>query len=290
MSVKSYFKRGLKFITTGIPSKQVFAQVSILAPNELLKGRVALVTGGTSGIGYEIAKSFLNAGAVVIITGRSKERIEKARMELDLAAKGRILGIVLDNTNVSDFKAKLNEIISMLNGKKLDILVNNAGIRGAHIAKATEEEYDNVMDTNLKGTFFLTQIVAKYMIEEHISGNILNISSSSSIRPALSAYHMSKWAVRGLTEGLARALAPYNICVNAIAPGPTATPMLCGDNNSSDVAHPRNLLGRFILPSEIGNIAVILVSNMSRSIIGDTIYMSGGGGIITNEDVDFIFQ
>lgn len=290
MSVKSYLKRGLRFITTGIPSKQVFAQVSTLAPNELLKDRVALVTGGTSGIGYEIAKSFLNAGAVVIITGRSKERIEKARMELDLAAKGRILGIVLDNTKVSDFKDKLNEIIRMLNGKKLDILVNNAGIRGAHIAKATEEEYDNVMDTNLKGTFFLTKLVAKYMIAEHVNGNILNISSSSSIRPALSAYHMSKWAVRGLTEGLARALAPYNICVNAIAPGPTATPMLRGNNNSDDVAHSRNLLGRFILPSEIGNMAVILVSNMSRSIIGDTIYMSGGGGIITNEDVDYNFE
>ena len=145
------------------------------------------------------------------------------------------------------------------------------------------------MDTNAKGTFFLTQLFAKYMIENEIKGNILNISSASSIRPATSAYHMSKWAIRGLTMGLARSLAPHGIVVNSIAPGPTATPMLMNGDNGGNMFHTRNLLGRYALPQEIGNMAVILISDMSRTVIGDTLFMSGGGGIITNEDVEFNF-
>ena len=135
----------------------------------------------------------------------------------------------------------------------------------------------------------MIQQVAKDMIKNKIQGNILNIASASSMRPAISAYHISKWGIRGLTEGLARSLAPYGICVNAIAPGPTATPMLGKNEEDNDIGHPRNLLGRYATPEEIANMAVILVSDMSRTIIGDMIFMSGGGGIITNEDVDFNF-
>lgn len=291
MSVKSYLSRGLKFIVKGVPEVKTYPKVSTLAPSELLKGRVALITGGTSGIGFEIAKAFVEAGATVVITGRTKERIKKACTSIDEAVsnKGRIYGMEMDNKNVSLFQSKFQEALNVLSGLKIDILVNNAGQRGGYISNATESEYDDIMDTNAKGTFFLTQLVAKYMIDNEIKGNILNISSSSSIRPATSVYHMSKWAIRGLTMGLARSLAPYGIVVNAIAPGPTATPMLMSDDRGGDVSHPRNLLGRYALPAEIGNMAVIMVSDMSRTIIGDTLFMSGGGGIITNEDVDFKF-
>lgn len=291
MSVKSYLSRGLKFIVKGVPEVKTYPKVSTLAPSELLKGRVALITGGTSGIGFEIAKAFVEAGATVVITGRTKERIKKACTSIDEAVsnKGRIYGMEMDNKNVSLFQSKFQEALNVLNGLKIDILVNNAGQRGGYISNATESEYDDIMDTNAKGTFFLTQLVAKYMINEGIKGNILNISSASSLRPAISAYHMSKWAIRGLTMGLARSLAPHGIVVNAIAPGPTATPMLMNDNNDGNMVHARNLLGRYALPQEIGNMAVILASDMSRTVIGDTLFMSGGGGIITNEDVDFKF-
>lgn len=291
MSVKSYLSRGLKFIVKGVPEVKTYPKVSTLAPSELLKGRVALITGGTSGIGFEIAKAFVEAGATVLITGRTKVRIKKACTSIDEAVsnKGRIYGMEMDNKNVSLFQSKFQEALNVLNGLKIDILVNNAGQRGGYISNATESEYDDIMDTNAKGTFFLTQLVAKYMINEGIKGNILNISSASSLRPAISAYHMSKWAIRGLTMGLARSLAPHGIVVNAIAPGPTATPMLMSDDRGGDVSHPRNLLGRYALPAEIGNMAVILVSDMSRTIIGDTLFMSGGSGVITNEDVDFNF-
>lgn len=291
MSVKSYLKRGLKFVISGIPEVKTYPRVSLLSPNELLLGRYALVTGGTSGIGFEIAKSFVEAGATVVITGRTLDRVVKACTEINTLAhnKGKIFGIEMNNKNVPAFQEKFREVLDLIGGAKLDILVNNAGMRGGFISNATEEEYDNIMDTNAKGTFFLTQLVAKYMIKEGIKGNILNITSASSIRPAISAYHMSKWAIRGLTQGLARSLAPHNIVVNAIAPGPTATPMLLQEDTEGNMSHDRNLLGRYALPEEIGNMAVIMVSDMSRTIIGDTIFMSGGGGIVTNEDVDFNF-
>lgn len=293
MSVKSILKRGFKYIVSGVPQKKVYPRIVCLPYNDLLKERVALITGGTSGIGLSIAKAFINSGATVVITGRSRERLDKA---CDTIRHGNsdsceVYGIVLDNQKVSDYKNKFNEIQKLIGDKKIDILVNNAGQRGGYISNASEEEYDEIMNTNTKGTFFMTQLVAHYMVDNGIKGNILNISSSSSVRPAVSAYHMSKWAIKGFTEGVARSLAPYGICVNAIAPGPTATPMLNKDGGANDdISHPRSLLGRYVTPEEIANMAVILVSDMSRTIIGDTIFMSGGSGIITNEDVTFKFK
>lgn len=293
MSVRRKLLRGLKLLITGQQIKRVYPQIVTLPHNRLLEGRTALVTGGTSGIGKEIARSFVNAGASVIITGRSIQRIEESCEEIkksSLADNAMIWGVVLDNKQVNQFNSSFRKIQEKLHGRNIDILVNNAGVRGGHITNATEDEYDNIMDTNLKGVFFLTQLIAKDMIAHNVQGNVLNIASASSIRPAVSAYHISKWGIRGLTEGLARSLAPHGIVVNAIAPGPTATPMLNKNASDKDVSHQRNLLGRYATPEEIANMAVILVSDMSRTIIGDTIYMSGGGGIITNEDVDFKFN
>jgi NAD(P)-dependent dehydrogenase (short-subunit alcohol dehydrogenase family) len=123
------------------------------------------------------------------------------------------------------------------------------------------------MDTNLKGVFFLSREIARHMIQNGVHGNILNIASSSSIRPAISAYMLSKWGVRGLTEGLARLLVKHNIVVNAIAPGPTATPMI--DVNSENIYRGESLIGRCVTPEEIAQMSVMLVSDSCRSIIGD---------------------
>lgn len=293
MSVKRNLLRGLKLLVTGQQIQKVYPQIITLPPNQLLKGRTALVTGGTSGIGKEIARAFINAGATVVITGRSIQRIDETCEEIKATCSANdktIWGIVLDNKQVNQFESSLRKIRERLSGRNIDILVNNAGVRGGHIAHTTEEEYDNIMDTNLKGVFFLTQLIAKDMIAKKVQGNILNISSASSVRPAVSAYHISKWGIKGMTEGLALSLAPYGIVVNAIAPGPTATPMLNKTDNDKNISHQRSLIGRYATPVEIANMAVILVSDMSRTIIGDTIFMSGGSGIITNKDVDFKFN
>lgn len=263
------------------------AHVIDLSPNDLLKNKTALITGGTSGIGFAIAKAFLKSGATVIITGRSVDRIEKSIKELS-DSRNEIYGIVLDNTDISSFEGKLNDILSMLNGRKLDILVNNAGINNPHSIKdVIEKEYDDIMNTNLKGTYFLSQIVGRYMRDNKVHGHILNIASSSSLRPAVAPYALSKWGLRGLTLGLAKAFIPYNIIVNGLAPGPTATPMMM--NDASHIEHPNLPLGRYIMPEEIANMAVVLCSDMSCAVVGDIVYMTGGAGLVSLEGDNYNF-
>lgn len=114
------------------------------------------------------------------------------------------------------------------------------------------------------------------MIENKIKGSILNISSSSALRPARSAYVVSKWGVRGLTEGMAQKLAPYWITVNALAPGSTNTGMMVEHLTEGKVQAINSPTGRLISPKEIANIAVVLSSDLGKMIMGDTVYMTGG--------------
>lgn len=266
------------------PRIVVQANIMQLAPNELLKNRYALITGGSSGIGYAIAEAYIKSGAKVVITGRSETKLNDAVSKL--SAFGECSGIVLDITKVDILETQFESALSKYG--RIDILVNNAGISGARIGNATEEEWNQVLDTNLKGVFFLSQIVGKYMRDNQIHGNILNISSASSIRPAACAYTISKWGIRGFTTGLARTLLPYDIVVNALAPGPTATPLLKKES-SENIALQNTPSGRYALPIEIANMAVVLVSDMSRLIVGDTVFMTGGAGNINNGDIDYDF-
>lgn len=265
------------------------ANIVSLTPNQLLQNRCAIITGGTSGIGYAIAKSFLQAGAIVIITGRSQQRIDKACSELSIY--GSVLGYVLDNTQVSSFDNALTDIRNMVSDKAkcIDILVNNAGIgTGLPMPNTTETDWNATMDTNLKGTYFLSQSFGKYLKDNKIHGNILNITSSSSLRFGTTPYVISKWGIRSLTLGLAKALAPYGITVNAVAPGPTATPML-HTSFEQNLTLPYSPIKRFILPEEIANAAVFMVSDMGKAAVGDTLYMTGGAGILTQDDVSYNF-
>lgn len=288
MSIKKYLKRAFVFLLHGIPERHVIANITKLAPNEMLKGRTALITGATSGIGFEIAKSYLEAGAKVIITGRDKDRIQHACSLLKSIHQNYIVhGIQMNNCDVPIFKEKLEEMLRWKDINQIDILVNKAGVLGGDIRDTTETEYDNIVNTNLKGVFFLSQMIGHYYKEQHIEGNILNIASSSSLRPAASAYTITKWGIRGLTLGLAKILTPYGIIVNGIAPGPTATRMIFKESNT-DIAF-KNPIGRCAMPEEIANMAVFLVSNMGRSIVGDIIYMTGGSGLITLDDVNYEF-
>ncbi len=287
-SILHFFYRGFQYMISGVPNHIVNVSVVSLASSELLKGRCALITGGTSGIGFEIAKAFINAGGTVVITGRSQDRIDAALAKLH---KGKSFGLVLDNTNVGSFENKFTELLNILNRvniHQIDILVNNAGVNGKGMPNATEEEYDKILDTNLKGVFFLSQMFGKYLVRNNIKGNILNIASASSLRPADSAYSITKWGVRGLTLGLAKALGSVGVTVNGIAPGPTATPMLNKSDNSN-VNLSRIPLGRYIMPEEIANMAVYLVSDMGRSIMGELIYMTGGAANLTYDDVKYGF-
>ena len=287
MNIKNKIKHLVSFLLHGEPT-QVTAKVVSLAPSDLLKNRCALITGGTSGIGISVAEAYLKAGiSAVVITGRKQEKIDAACKKL--SKFGTCLGFVMDNTKVGAFSETFENMQNALQQKGIsgiDILVNNAGVLGAIIPNAKEEDYDKILDTNLKGVFFLTQFFCNYMVKNNIKGNVLNIASSSSLRPAISAYTVSKWGLRGLTLGFARSYAKFGITINGLAPGPTATPMLM-HNGNKNLLNEQIPLGRYALPEEIANMAVFLVSDMGHSIIGDIVYMTGGAGLVSYEDVNY---
>lgn len=276
------------------PPSVINCDIKLVHSQQLLAGRCALITGGTSGIGYSIAKSFLLAGSAVIITGRNPDKLYSAISKLKEFADDntKIMGYSLDSSAPEKFEDAFNQMKKMTEGvegtRYIDILVNNAGVNASRMPNARIDEYNKVMDTNLRGAFFLSQIFGKYMVSHNIKGNILNIASASSLRPADSAYTLSKWGLRGLTLGMAKALGSYGITVNGIAPGPTATPMMM-KNSNSNISLDRIPLGRYITPEEIAAMAVMLVSDMGRSVMGDLVYMTGGAGLLTYDDVQYSF-
>lgn len=259
----------------------------------LLEGRTALVTGGTSGIGLAIAEAFTRNGASVVVTGRSRARVDAAAETIGsgAAADLGVAGIVLDSSTDEQaaFDAALEEAEAAV-GRPLDILVNNAGvIAGGSMPNCSMDGFNLTIDTNLRGAYFLSQSFARRLVGAGRKGNILNVCSSSSLRPAISPYTVSKWGLRGLTLGLAKILAPRGVVVNGIAPGPTATPMLMPDGDDN-LVHPGVPTGRYATPEEIANMAVILVSDLSRMVVGDIVYMTGGCGNLTYDDMSYEFR
>ncbi len=242
-----------------------------------LQGKTALITGGTSGIGLAIAETFLQCGCQVIVAGSSQKKLDKVKTDW----QDKIQTIKIDVCDVQGMEEKVAVAASLARHGQIDILVNSAGI-GSKLSylDMTEAEFDKVLSINLKGTYFMSQAVAKHMIERKIQGHILNVSSASSIRPAWSPYHISKWGIRGLTIGLADLLLPYGIVVNAIAPGPVATPLL-GKQIGDSIGNPINPAGRYATPREIAELAVFMVGRTGDLIVGSSFFITGGGGIIS---------
>ena len=250
--------------------------VTALPQSTLLKNKVALIVGGTGGIGIAIAQKFLADGCSVIITGTSLKSVENGlkKIESENAA-----GITLDMKSVKEFNQKVEEACNIFG--KINILVNCAGLNDpSSFLEVTEEIYDRIMNVNTKGVYFLTQAVAKYMIKNEIKGHILNISSASALRPASTPYTISKCAISSMTKGFADMLIKYGITVNAIAPGPVATEMV-GMTDLSDISHNTCPAGRYALPDEIANLAEYMVSDQGNLIVGETVYITGGSGTIS---------
>lgn len=262
----SFFPRPVKYLPVYVP----------VLESELLKDRVALVTGGTGGIGFAIAEAYLKAGARVIIAGRNEQRLAEAVEKLKQI--GEVLSIVLDVLKPESFQTALDTI------GRFDILVNNAGYVGGGWFGCTEVvEYEKTLDTNLKGTYFLSQAVSKQWIQNGIKGNILNVCSASSLRPGNSPYILSKWGLRTLTVGMARDLICHGIVVNGIAPGCTNTPQFC-DENRCDITNKRNPTHRLVTMQEVANLSVVMVSALAKMVVGDILYVTGGGAITTFDD------
>lgn len=239
----------------------------------ILEGKEALITGGSSGIGLAVAKKMIQCGAKVTIIGRDPEKTDNVAKELGCSY------LLLDLTDTHELISKIREFLV---NRKLDILVNSAGVTDKEEwLEKTPENFDMVLNTNLKAAYFMSQTVARHMLENKIEGHILNVSSSSSMRPSWGPYQLSKRALNGMTLGFAKRLAPYGITVNGLAPGVTMTPMA-----SNFVDDPENLayfnpIRRAETPEEIANLAIFLTSNLGTSIVGDTVMISGGSGILS---------
>lgn len=243
----------------------------------MLEGKIAVVTGGTRGIGYAIVKKFLENGAKVILFGSKEESVNKAMEELKKENSSYIVdGAWPKLENLESVQNIFDDIVSKYG--KIDILVNNAGISAMDkIYDYKEEEFDKIMDLNVKSVFNCSRAVVSYM-KENGGGVILNTSSMVSIygQPSGCGYPASKFAVNGLTKSLARELGKDNIRVNAVAPGVTLTDMM--KNVPESVIEPiiKGIpLGRIGTPEDIANAFLFLASDMASYITGVVLSVDG---------------
>lgn len=242
-----------------------------------LQGKVVLITGGTGGIGYAVAETAINSGAKVILSGTNEQKLSEYCKKLGVNSKPLKMNIA----DVGGIVNSINEAIHLFPENKIDILINAAGTHGDWDFMAPNEvEFDKVMSINVKGMYFVSNAVARHMMDNNIKGHILNISSSSALRPAYTPYQISKWAVNGITRGLADYLLPHGIIVSGLAPGPTATDMIKkdGDDNLYYENQPSR---RYMTAQEVANLAIFMVSQNGDMIVGDTFYITGGSGIIS---------
>lgn len=239
-----------------------------------LEGKVALVIGGSGGIGSAIAKTFIENGCKVIITGTNEEKMSSF---INSNNPDYVKSVLLNTSHISEIKSAILKAHELFG--PISIMVYSAGVHCKDtFGKIKESTWDNVMNVNLKGMYFSCQYFSEYLIENNIKGHILNIGSASSGKPGWTPYEISKCGVKSLTLGFADKLVQKGIVVNSIAPGPVATPMLHMTNDN--ITWEGNPSGRMCTPEEIANIAVMMVSSMGDMIVGDTYYVSGGSGTI----------
>jgi NAD(P)-dependent dehydrogenase (short-subunit alcohol dehydrogenase family) len=184
-----------------------------------LRGQVAFITGATSGFGERFAEILSEAGAKVVITGRRESRLIAVKEKIEKAG-GTCVVIPLDVTNVAQIKAVVAQAERLAG--PISILVNNAGLNiQSSVVSLTEADYDTIMNTNVKGMYFVAQAVAARMIEHKLKGRIVNVASIGALKPlpGLVTYSMSKAAVGMMTKGMAREWARSHIAVNAVCPG-----------------------------------------------------------------------
>lgn len=240
----------------------------------MLEGKVAVVTGGTRGIGYAIVEKFLENGAQVILFGTRKETVNKA-LETLRKKYSKVDGFYPKLTDEKELSSVFQQIKDTYG--HIDILVNNAGISSkTKLEDYTEEEYDKVSDLNIKSVFTCSKVILPYLKET--KGVILNTSSMVSIygQPSGVMYPTSKFAVNGMTKSLARELAPFGIRVNAVAPGIIETDMV--RSLPKEMIEPLIQtipLGRIGKPEDIANAFVFLASDMASYITGVVLSVDG---------------
>jgi NAD(P)-dependent dehydrogenase (short-subunit alcohol dehydrogenase family) len=260
----------------------------------LLKDKVAIVTGGAKGIGRGICLKFASEGCSVAVTDLNLESAREVADEIK-ATGGKALAIGADVSDIARVKNAVTQTVKKFG--KVDILVNNAGgvfaIKGGPIETTTEDDWNTIININLKGQFFFCQAVVPYMKKQKY-GKIVNVSSMGAIHPPapIVHYHSAKGGVLGLTTNLAYELAPFNITVNALLPGPIFsefyTNMLKDMTEKERKAFFKMLAGRVPMqrvgtPEDMAGVALFLASDLSSYVTGEAI-CAGGGLPLTPQD------
>lgn len=244
-----------------------------------LKGKTALVTGGSRGLGFSIARGFSAFGADVIIAARGEDSLREAVQKLS-PGSGRVISAKLDVSDFASLPGFFEDIYAEAGG--IDILVNNAGINiRAPLADATGEDFDSIIGVNLKGAFILSRSFAGKRVLEKKPGRIINVTSllAEGVRPGIGIYAASKGGLKQLTKAFAVEFGPLGINTNAIGPGYYRTPMndaLVLDGGFDAWVKDKTPAGRWGEPDEIIGAAVFLASPASGYVNGQTIYVDGG--------------
>ena len=247
----------------------------------MLKGKVAIVTGGTRGIGFEVVRKYLSNGAKVILFGSRQETVDNALNKLKEENQSwEAEGMCPKLTDAKEVEEAVNKVKEKYG--RLDILVNNAGIsQSTPLYNYTAEEFDKVIDLNVKAVFYAILPAARIMKEQG-GGCIINTSSMVSIsgQPAGVGYPASKFAVNGLTISLARELGKDNIRVNAVAPGVTRTDMVAAlPEQTVQAISARIPLGRAGEPEEVADAFLYLASDMASYVTGEILSVDGAARV-----------
>ncbi len=242
--------------------------------------KVALVTGGASGIGLAIAGKFIENEVLTIIIGRDQNKLKAAKSKLGELC----IPITFDLNKLSSIREMVNLLID--EHGSIDILVNNAGINlKKDFQDVTDDEFQQILLTNVTSIFSLSREVVKCMLQKNIKGSIINISSMASQYgiPKVIAYSASKSAIEGMTRAMAVELSPKGIRVNCIAPGFIATDMsakaLNNDKERKDKVISRTPMGMLGAPSDIADAALFLAMESSKYVTGIVLPVDGGNSI-----------
>lgn len=269
MKVKQTIRRILSFLLHG-ETRPIYANISYLRPNERLKGKNIIVTGGGRGLGYAMAKRFTEEGATVLIAGRNVETLKKSSAEIGCAY------LELDVQDIDTFCEFFNKAENLIG--KVNCLVNNAGIslHEENILAVSQQQFNVQINTNLRGPFFL----AKMFIERNSDGtdnfkNMLFISSETGMTADERPYGLSKAALNSLVQGLAHKYVKQGFRINAIAPGVTISDMV-GKKNDGDLSGSGGITDRYYLPEEVAEVACFLLSNASNCLNGQILVCNEG--------------
>lgn len=263
MGIKSRLKHLVSFLLHGDP-KPIYANITYLSPNETLRGKKVVITGGGRGLGFAMAKKFKAEGAEVLIAGRNLKVLEESAQTIGCDY------LQLDVSNPSEFDAFMKKAVDKLNG--INVLVNNAGV-SLHentFFDVTPETFDMQVDTNLKGAFFLTQSFIRHIKDSGLKACVLFVSSETGDTMDFRPYGFTKAAINSMVQGLAYLFAKDGIRVNAVAPGITASDMT-GLKTEGDINYSGNIIGRVYMPEEVAETAAFLISDAAGCVSGQII-------------------